>query len=218
MHPERVIELCVCPCCGHRTLPSGPSDYELCPVCFWEDDPDQRRRPWSSLGANGINLAEAQKNYIACGAVHPDFLRNVRAPRPEEPQDPTWRLYEPTDRELAKAVEEEAEWKAVEERALATADVEGPFREFNAGMTELRARAPKLGYAEVESSLRDLTRTHRIPFGEAEIELFARCLQDQRWPLKHPAQALLWVWRHRHTRSLRQRLGQLLTRSVRFAG
>ena len=213
-----MTEQCTCPCCGHRTLPSGPGDYNLCPVCFWQDDPDQRERPWSRLGANGINLAEAQKNYIACGAVHPDFVRKVRAPRREEPQHAAWRLYEPSDREFALAVQEEAEWKEAEERALATSDVEGPFREFNVGMNELRAMAPMLGYAEVESRLRDLTRTHGVPFGDAEIELCARCLQDQRWPLKHPVKALSWARRHRHTRSLRQRMEQLLTRSVRFVG
>jgi hypothetical protein len=101
---------------------------------------------------------------------------------------------------------------------LATADVEGPFKEFNAGMSELRARAPQLGYAEIETRLRSLTTAHGVSFGDAEIELFARCLQHQRWPLKHPGQALSWVWRHRHTRSLRRRLEQLLTRSVQFAG
>lgn len=103
-------------------------------------------------------------------------------------------------------------------RALATSDIEDPFREFNVGVNELRARSPKLGYAEVEARLRDLTRTHGVPFGDAEIELCARCLQDQRWPLKHPVKALSWARRHRHTRSLRQRLEQLLTRSVRFVG
>jgi Cysteine-rich CPCC len=190
----------------------------LCPVCFWEDDPDQRHRPWSRLGANGLNLAEGQKNYIACGAMHPDFLRKVRPPRLDEPRDPAWRPYEPTDRELELAVEEEAEWNAAAERAIAASDVEGPFREFNVGMGELRAQAPNLGYAEVESRLRGLTRSHGVPFGDAEIELFARCLRDHHWPLKHPAQALSWVWRHRHTTSVRQRLDQLRTRSVHFAG
>jgi hypothetical protein len=150
--------------------------------------------------------------------MHPEFLRNVRPPRLDEPRDPAWRPYEPTDRELTLAGEEEAEWKAAEERAIATSDVEGPFREFNVGMSELRAQAPKLGYAEVESRLRDLTRSHCVPFGDAEIELFARCLRDHRWPLKHPVQALSWVWRHRHTTSIRQRLDQLRTRSVRFVG
>jgi Cysteine-rich CPCC len=26
-----------CPCCGHLTL-CGRAGYEICPVCFWEDD------------------------------------------------------------------------------------------------------------------------------------------------------------------------------------
>ena len=26
-----------CPCCGYKTLPER-GGFELCPVCFWEDD------------------------------------------------------------------------------------------------------------------------------------------------------------------------------------
>ncbi|WP_372448711.1 CPCC family cysteine-rich protein [Streptomyces musisoli] len=32
-----------CPCCGHRVLGRMPGSYEICPVCFWEDDGVQFR-------------------------------------------------------------------------------------------------------------------------------------------------------------------------------
>lgn len=49
-----------CPCCGRRTLPERGT-YELCPVCNWEDDPNQSRNPTSPDGANGLSLAAARK-------------------------------------------------------------------------------------------------------------------------------------------------------------
>ncbi|WP_419795509.1 CPCC family cysteine-rich protein, partial [Staphylococcus haemolyticus] len=52
-----------CPCCGYRTLPTRTM-YDLCPVCFWEDDPGQSAQPWSAHGANGISLVEAQREYL----------------------------------------------------------------------------------------------------------------------------------------------------------
>ena len=96
------IEWHTCPCCGHRTLAYGPGAYEVCSVCNWEDDPAQAERSWSSDGANGISLYEAQQTFSRCGAAHRGSVNSVRVPRAEEPLDPTWRPYEPTDDERAK--------------------------------------------------------------------------------------------------------------------
>ncbi len=52
-----------CPCCGHRVLGETPGSYEICPVCFWEDDGVQFRWPAMSGGANKVSLIEAQRNY-----------------------------------------------------------------------------------------------------------------------------------------------------------
>lgn len=84
-----------CPCCGHLTLDEGPGDYELCPVCFWEDDGHQLRYPMSPDGANGVSLTEAQQVYAGSGAMHPDFRGKVRTPRRDEPLDDGWRLFDP---------------------------------------------------------------------------------------------------------------------------
>lgn len=40
-----------CPCCGHRVLDDMPGSYEICPVCFWEDDRVQFRWPTMDGGA-----------------------------------------------------------------------------------------------------------------------------------------------------------------------
>lgn len=84
-----------CPCCGHLTLDSGPGDYDLCPVCFWEDDGGQLRFPMSPDGANGISLMEAQGIYAKRGAMHSDFVRKVRKARADEPLDDGWRPFDP---------------------------------------------------------------------------------------------------------------------------
>ncbi|GAB7006957.1 hypothetical protein JCM18899A_44300 [Nocardioides sp. AN3] len=84
-----------CPCCGHLTLPQGPGDYELCPICFWEDDGGQLRYPLSPDGANGISLAEAQQVYRRLGAMDQVFKRKVRKPRQDEPVDEGWRPFDP---------------------------------------------------------------------------------------------------------------------------
>ncbi len=54
-----------CPCCTYMTL-DGRGEYDICPVCFWEDDgsvQDERYSP-----ANRITLAEARSNFLKFGA------------------------------------------------------------------------------------------------------------------------------------------------------
>ncbi|MFE6959649.1 CPCC family cysteine-rich protein [Streptomyces sp. NPDC057696] len=41
-----------CPCCGHRVLGAMPGSYEICPVCFWEDDGVQFRWPTMAAGTS----------------------------------------------------------------------------------------------------------------------------------------------------------------------
>ena len=40
------IELYTCPCCGYKTLEEcSPGTFEICPICFWEDDNVQFEDP-----------------------------------------------------------------------------------------------------------------------------------------------------------------------------
>ncbi len=72
-----------CPCCGSYTLREQGA-YEICPVCFWEDDPFQSENENDPEGANKISLSDARKNYRVFGACDAEFVRSVRAARPEE--------------------------------------------------------------------------------------------------------------------------------------
>jgi hypothetical protein len=58
--------------------------YEICPVCFWEDDPVQNRDPEYAGGANHTSLNEARRNFARYGAVERRFIQHVRPPRPDE--------------------------------------------------------------------------------------------------------------------------------------
>ena len=74
-----------CPCCGYYTFDEQPGgSYDICEVCFWEDDPEQLEDPAYEGGANPVSLIQARKNYEEFGASHPDLIVFVRAPYPDE--------------------------------------------------------------------------------------------------------------------------------------
>lgn len=74
-----------CPCCHCLTL-DARADYDICPVCFWEDDgQDEHDRGLVRGGPNGpLSLTAARENYARIGAVGERALPHVRAPREEE--------------------------------------------------------------------------------------------------------------------------------------
>lgn len=61
-------QLFPCPCCGNLTL-SEPGEYEICPVCQWEDDPVQGRDPDYAGGANKESLNECRARARAGGGT-----------------------------------------------------------------------------------------------------------------------------------------------------
>jgi hypothetical protein len=82
-----------CPCCGHKTFSEKPDGtYEICPVCFWEDDPIQMNDPDYAGGANKVSLKQGQKNFQKFGACEIKMVKNVRTPNIDEPLDNNWRL------------------------------------------------------------------------------------------------------------------------------
>jgi len=73
-----------CPCCGYKTLTDAPGCFDICPVCYWEDDKIQRDNPDYAGGANSISLHNAHENYKKFGAILREYSDIVRAPLDEE--------------------------------------------------------------------------------------------------------------------------------------
>ena len=71
-----------CACCDYFSLTDG--DWEICPVCFWEDDSVQFRNPEYEGGANKVSLKDARQNFLDYGVSELCFKSDVRPPRPEE--------------------------------------------------------------------------------------------------------------------------------------
>lgn len=69
-----IEELATCPCCGYRSL-REKGEYEICRVCFWEDDGttdlDRISHP------NHMTLREARLNFERLGAVAQEARKYV---------------------------------------------------------------------------------------------------------------------------------------------
>ena len=88
-----------CPCCGYHTLKDSPGSYEICHICFWEDDPVQLLDPWYEGGANKVSLQEAQRNYAEVGVSEEKYKANVKGVLTDDTRDPLWRAVTETDRQ-----------------------------------------------------------------------------------------------------------------------
>ena len=73
-----------CPCCGYFTFEKKERAYDICPVCFWEDDPEQYNNPTLHNAANHVSLAEARINYKHFAACDPEMRKYVRGPKKDE--------------------------------------------------------------------------------------------------------------------------------------
>jgi hypothetical protein len=81
-----------CPCCGHKTYFVKPGEtFDICSICFWQDDFVQLENPDDDGGPNLISLRQAQKNYIDFGACEENMKKNVRQPFADEPKDRNWK-------------------------------------------------------------------------------------------------------------------------------
>ena len=74
-----------CPCCGFYTLDEEPKGtFDICPVCYWEDDNIQSDDPAYEGGANGVSLIKARENFKKFGAISEQYIQYVRNPAEEE--------------------------------------------------------------------------------------------------------------------------------------
>ncbi|MBY0456019.1 MAG: hypothetical protein K2V38_01635 [Gemmataceae bacterium] len=76
MSPRKLHQ---CPCCDYFTLEERV-DYEICPVCFWEDDGTDLGSLDAPSGPNPITLREARENFRRLGACEAAMLEHVCTP------------------------------------------------------------------------------------------------------------------------------------------
>lgn len=66
-----------CPCCDFYTL-SEVGGWEICPICYWEDDGFRKIEIDVPSGANhGLTLREARANFVRLGACCQLMLEKV---------------------------------------------------------------------------------------------------------------------------------------------
>ena len=71
-----------CPCCGYLTLDEKPpGTYNICQVCYWEDDNVDSD---FAGGANDVSLNTARENFKKFRASEERWVSRVRPPLPEE--------------------------------------------------------------------------------------------------------------------------------------
>ena len=63
-----------CPCCGYLSL-SERGAYDICSVCFWEDDGASKDNDYS--GPNHITLGEGRSNFQKYGACDKESKKFV---------------------------------------------------------------------------------------------------------------------------------------------
>ena len=72
-----------CPCCQYFTLDEDHY-YQICPVCFWEDDGAIKDEDYG--GPNHMTLGEGRKAYLRIGSCNANMLKHCRQPHDDEKQ------------------------------------------------------------------------------------------------------------------------------------
>lgn len=73
-----------CPCCGYNTLASL-GDYDICAICWWEDDSQDNHNAHLALGGpNRVSLLSARLNFLNTGISDPTRTDLVELQEPKE--------------------------------------------------------------------------------------------------------------------------------------
>jgi hypothetical protein len=67
-------QLLACPCCSYKTL-TRQERYDICPVCFWEDD--GRNDPSRYSSPNHMALEDLRRNFARLGACSIEHVNHV---------------------------------------------------------------------------------------------------------------------------------------------
>ncbi len=92
-----------CPCCGYIVFAEPPGSYDICPICYWEDDLSQLRFVRTG-GANSVSLITGQQNYLRFGVCEERFRNIVRPPHANEVRDPEWHIIDPEQDDIEEPV------------------------------------------------------------------------------------------------------------------
>jgi len=66
-----------CDCCDYFCIPDD-SEWEVCPVCYWQQDAFGTSAPDEESCANhGLSLREGRQNFLLYGACLPEFVTRV---------------------------------------------------------------------------------------------------------------------------------------------
>jgi hypothetical protein len=79
-----------CPCCGYK-VHNVCCGYKPCPICRWEDSPEQLRNPFKALAPNRISLLEAQGNFMQSGVSNALRAADKNVPKSTDMRDSEWR-------------------------------------------------------------------------------------------------------------------------------
>jgi hypothetical protein len=78
-----------CPCCGFKVFDDVPGSFEICPICYWEDEAKQLRYPLET-GANTFSLVQSQINFEKHNVSNPELKLLVRPVSSDDEKDPNW--------------------------------------------------------------------------------------------------------------------------------
>jgi len=66
-----------CLCCNYLSLLTK-DDFEICEICYWEDDPLTKEVNKISSINHGLTLEDAKKNFVKFGAVEQKYIDQVK--------------------------------------------------------------------------------------------------------------------------------------------
>lgn len=92
-----------CPVCGYKVFENEPNSYDICPICYWEDEAMQLRYP-NERGANRVTLVEAQLNYEEVGYSDNATKNLVREVNEDDEKDYNWRKLDLTKDKIEEKV------------------------------------------------------------------------------------------------------------------
>lgn len=71
---------CICPICEKHQFDDS---YEICPVCFWENDDYQYDNPDSMGGANSLSLNDYKKRWNKLNEIMPTLIKKYNVGKTE---------------------------------------------------------------------------------------------------------------------------------------